>query len=54
MNVGDECPGCGSIMGVEEADWGCYCCGYPDNDPDEDDDCDMDDGTDDYLTEDDL
>ena len=49
LTIGGECPSCGSIMSIEEADWGCGCCGYPncDNDSDAKEDDDILDDTDD-------
>ena len=33
LKIGNECPQCGSIMSMEEADWNrCGCCGYPEED----------------------
>lgn len=49
---GGECPNCGAILGIEETDWGCGSCGYPNNDDDfDEEDDDFDPEIDDVLTE---
>ncbi len=44
-----QCPNCGAIWGSSEIDWQkCDCCGYPDNDWENDEDCDTDNDDDDF------